>query len=200
MSAQKPQRPLILASSSPYRRQLLARLGLDFSCISAAIDERQIGSEPAQQRAARLAQAKATVVAEMQTTEALVIGSDQVAVLAGEQIGKPGNHAAAVAQLQRASGSSMTFHTALCLYDPLTATAHNHVSVTEVRFLPLTPRQIENYLRRERPYDCAGACKVEGLGISLLASVCDDDPTALIGLPLIALCRLLRAAGLEPLP
>ncbi len=200
MSRNSPPRPLILASSSPYRRQLLERLGLPFRCSSPDIDERPLAGETAPARAGRLAEAKARAVADMGTAaEALIIGSDQVAQLGDEQIGKPGSHQAAVAQLERASGQTMNFFTGLCLLDPLNDNTRTIVCQTSVTFLSLERAQIENYLRRERPYDCAGACKVEGLGISLLASVRDDDPTALIGLPLISLCRLLREAGLEPL-
>lgn len=187
---------LILASSSVYRRELLQRLQLPFQCHSPDIDERPLPGEPPQDMACRLAQEKAERVLR-DHPGALVIGSDQVAVCDGQAIGKPGAHEAARAQLQRFSGREVHFHTAVCITDGR-RTQQDEVT-TLCEFLSLSAAQIEHYLRTEQPYDTAGSAKAEALGIALMARMRSDDPTALIGLPLIAVCRMLRAFGLDPL-
>ena len=184
--------PLILASTSVYRRELLQRLRIPFEVISPKVDETPLTGESTLELALRLANAKAAAVAKDHPT-AWVIGSDQVADLCGAAIGKPGNFERALAQLQLMRGQTVTFHTALCLMKGDTQTTLN--SPTEVTFRKLSDDVLENYLRAEEPYDCAGSAKSEGLGISLLESIKSDDPTALIGLPLIALSGLLRVAG-----
>jgi len=189
-SSQNPN--LILASTSVYRRELLERLCMPFDVVSPKVDETPLTGESTLDLALRLAQAKAVAVAK-EHPHAWVIGSDQVADLYGAAIGKPGNFARAMAQLQLMRGQTVTFHTALCL---MKGEIQTTLSVpTEVRFRKLSDDILENYLLAEEPYDCAGSAKSEGLGISLLESIKSDDPTALIGLPLIALSGLLRDAG-----
>ena len=187
---------LILASSSPYRRELFGRLMLSFESLSPDIDESPHANERPADLALRLAREKAARVLALRP-DALVVGSDQVADFGGCAIGKPGNFEAASLQLQRFSGHRVLFHTALCVAD------HSRRDValitTRCRFLSLTQAQIVHYLKTERPYDVAGSAKAECLGIALMESIQSDDPTALIGLPLIALCRLLRSFGVEPL-
>jgi len=183
---------LILASTSVYRRELLERLRIPFEVVAPKVDETPLTGESTLDLALRLAQAKAAAVAK-EYPDAWVIGSDQVADLCGAAIGKPGNFERALAQLQLMRDQTVTFHTALCLMKGETQTT---LSVpTEVRFRKLADDILENYLLAEEPYDCAGSAKSEGLGISLLESIKSDDPTALIGLPLIALSGLLRDAG-----
>jgi septum formation protein len=199
---QPPVKHLILGSSSVYRRALLDRLHLTYSVISPDIDETALPGEHPAATARRLARAKAQAVAQQLPADqkgALIIGSDQVAVIGDRIFGKPGNHEKAVAQLQILSGQTVVFETALCLYDVLNDTAHEELVSTEVEFRELSLEEIEAYLQREPGYDCAGSAKSEGLGIALLDRLSGDDPTALIGLPLIALCRLLRHAGFNPL-
>lgn len=191
---------LILASSSAYRRDLLGRLGLPFEAISPDIDESPLDRETPQATALRLARAKAEAVAALHPG-ALVIGSDQVATLDELQIGKPGDHARALAQLQLMRGREVVFHTALCLWDgrvadPAQAAQVENVQVL-VRFRDLPDAELDAYLRIEQPYDCAGSAKNEGLGIALLDSIASNDPTALTGLPLIALTGMLRKAGVR---
>lgn len=183
---------LILASTSVYRRELLERLRIPFEVISPKVDETPITGESTLELALRLAHAKAAAVAK-NNPNAWVIGSDQVADLCGAAIGKPGNFERALAQLQLMRGQTVTFHTALCLMKGDTQTTLN--VPTEVTFRKLSDGILESYLLAEEPYDCAGSAKSEGLGISLLESIKSDDPTALIGLPLIALSTLLRDAG-----
>ncbi len=187
-------RPLILGSSSPYRRELLGRLQLPFSVVVPDVDESAQPGEPPAQLAQRLALAKAQAVA-LQHPQALVIGSDQVAELNGQALGKPGSHERARAQLQAMSDQSVCFHTAvaLCCLD----SGHSASALAQVRvqFRVLQDDEIERYLQAEQPYDCAGSAKSEGLGIALLERIESDDPTALIGLPLIHTARLLRGAG-----
>lgn len=183
---------LILASTSVYRRELLERLRIPFIVISPQVDETPLTGESSLELAMRLAHAKAKAVSE-QHPHAWVIGSDQVADLCGAAIGKPGNFERALAQLQLMRGQTVTFYTALCLMKGDTQTTVN--IPTEVRFRKLPDAVLENYLRAEEPYDCAGSAKSEGLGISLLEAISSSDPTALIGLPLIALSGLLRDAG-----
>jgi septum formation protein len=183
---------LILASTSVYRRELLERLRIPFEVVAPKVDETPLTGESTLDLALRLAQAKAAAVAK-EYPDAWVIGSDQVADLCGAAIGKPGNFERALAQLQLMRGQTVTFHTALCL---MKGEIQMTLSVpTEVRFRKLADDILENYLLAEEPYDCAGSAKSEGLGISLLESIKSDDPTALIGLPLIALSGLLRDAG-----
>jgi len=185
---------LILASTSVYRRALLERLHIPFDVISPNVDESPLPGESSRDLALRLASAKAKAVAK-EHPDAWVIGSDQVADLCGAALGKPGNFERAMAQLQLMRGAMVTFHTALCLMQGNTETT---LSVpTTVTFRTLSDAVLETYLHAEEPYDCAGSAKSEGLGISLLETIQSDDPTALIGLPLIALCSLLRDAGFD---
>ena len=190
---------LILASSSTYRKQLLARLQLPFDAISPDIDETALPGETPPETALRLAAAKAEAVAASDGA-ALVIGSDQVATLDDEHIGKPGNHANALLQLQKMRGREVVFHTALCLLDnrphaPARLQIENVQTV--VRFHNLPDTELDAYLRIEQPYDCAGSAKNEALGIAIIESIRSDDPTALTGLPLIALTSMLRNAGVR---
>jgi septum formation protein len=191
-------RRLILASTSPFRRKLLARLGLPFAVRAPEVDETRQPGEEAPALVARLAEWKAQAIAR-QEPAALVIGSDQAAVLAGEIVGKPGDHERAVAQLRRASGRTVTFYTGLCLLDSASNQRQVTVEVFQVAFRQLTAEMIEGYLRREQPYQCAGSFKSEGLGIALFERLEGDDPTSLIGLPLIRLTRMLEAAGVAVL-
>lgn len=188
-------RPLLLASTSPYRRELLARLGLPFDTVAPGTDETPLPGELPAALALRLSEAKADAVAALHP-EALVIGSDQAASLDGRTlIGKPGDHANALAQLRAASGRSLSFHTGLALVCARSGFRRSVVVDTRVRFRALSEAQIEAYLRREPAYDCAGAARVEALGIALLEAMDGPDPTALVGLPLIALTGFLEAAG-----
>jgi septum formation protein len=189
-------KPLILASSSIYRQQLLRRLGIPFTVASPEIDETPLSGEPPPQTALRLAEQKARALAG-QFPDALIIGSDQVAVLHGQALGKPGNHANAVKQLNAASGQTLMFHTALCLLDSGNGTVQLATATNEVKFRSLTPEQIERYLETEKPYDCAGSAKSEGLGIALIEYIRGDDPNTLIGLPLIELTTMLIRAGIS---
>lgn len=191
---------LILASGSPYRRQLLERLGRPFATASPDIDETPLPGEAPEALAGRLAAAKAQRVADAHRGEAaLVIGSDQVASLHGAPLGKPRDHAAAVAQLQAQSGQSLTFFTGLSLINCKTASQQTLVEPFEVRLRKLTREQIEAYLAREPALDAAGSFHSEGLGIVLFESFAGRDPNSLIGLPLMALTDLLRAQGMDPL-
>jgi septum formation protein len=189
--------PIVLASTSPYRRQLLARLRLPFTVQAPQVDEQALPGESPAATARRLAQAKAAAVASRRPG-AIVIGSDQVADVDGEALSKPGTHEAALAQLTRMQGREVVFHTALAVVGPDGRRQVDEVP-TAVRFRVLPVDQLEAYLRLERPYDCAGAAKIESLGIVLAESVRADDPTALIGLPLIRLTSMLAACGV-PLP
>lgn len=188
------RRRLVLASTSAYRRALLERLCLRFECAAPQIDESaQHGESPAQ-TARRLAHAKAAAVAP-RFPDALVIGSDQVASLGARRLDKPGTHANARRQLQALSGQTAQFDTAICLLDAARGAQWERVVPCRVTFRRLETRTIEAYLRREQPYDCAGSAKSEGLGIALIERIDTEDPTALIGLPLIALTGLLADAG-----
>ncbi len=195
-AAEEPR--LILASTSPYRRELLARLGLPFRAIGPHIDEQRLPGEGAQAMVQRLAREKALAVA-VKHPSAWVIGSDQCALLDDEVLGKPGSHAQAFARLRAASGRSFLFLTGLSLIGLEQGFERTLVVPYTVRLRKLGDAQIEHYLQKERPYDCAGGFKSEGLGIALCESMEGSDPTALIGLPLIALCDLLHEAGLDPL-
>ncbi|MFM0006543.1 Maf-like protein [Paraburkholderia dipogonis] len=194
-----PNRPprLILASSSPYRRELLERLRVPFDVVVPAIDETPRAGETPEVTALRLAQAKARAVAGGLGVgeSALVIGSDQVATYDGLQIGKPGSHDTALAQLQAMRGREVLFHSALCLFDSRSGNLQAVDVITRVHFRDLPDSTLEAYLLAETPYDVAGSAKSEGLGIALLEAIHSDDPTALVGLPLIALSRMLLAVG-----
>jgi len=189
---------LVLASTSVYRRELLARLRLEFQTFAPQVDETPLQGEFPEATALRLARAKAVAGAATFPT-AVIIGSDQVAELDGVRLDKPGNRDRAREQLTQASGRDVVFHTAVAVLQAQTGTMHDRVVPTRVRFRSLTPAQISTYLDREHPYDCAGSAKSEGLGIALLEHIRGDDPTALIGLPLIALVSLLNQAGAGPL-
>lgn len=193
MSAAIPP-ALILASSSPYRRELLERLRRPFVVDLPAVDETPAAGEPPRALAMRLARAKARSVAARHRA-GLVIGSDQVAACAGEVLNKPGDHATAMAQLARLSGREVTFFSALCVVDAASGREEEACVPVEVRYRALTPAVAAAYLELERPYDCVGSAKVEGLGITLMEEVRSDDPTALIGLPLIRLTTLLARLG-----
>ncbi|HRL98253.1 MAG TPA: Maf family nucleotide pyrophosphatase [Acidovorax sp.] len=189
------QRPLVLGSTSRYRRELLERLGLPFTVAAPHTDETPQPGETPRALALRLALAKARAVAQ-QHPDAVVIGSDQVADLAGQPLGKPGEHARAVQQLRQMRGQTVVFQTAVAVVCAATGFEQVDLAPVEVKFRDLSDAEIERYLRTEQPYDCAGSAKSEGLGIALLDAIHSDDPTALIGLPLIRTCRMLRAAGL----
>ncbi|HKK13545.1 MAG TPA: Maf family nucleotide pyrophosphatase [Gammaproteobacteria bacterium] len=191
-------RRLLLASTSPYRRELLGRLDLPFETLSPEVDEQHLPGEPAAALVGRLAEAKARAGATA-APDALVIGSDQVAVLEDAVLGKPGTHGRAVEQLTRLSGREVEFLTGLCLLDGTDGSARTEVVSFRVQFRTLTGEQIQHYLRRETPYNCAGSFKSEGLGIALFERMEGDDPTALVGLPLITLCTLLARAGVDVL-
>ena len=189
------QRPLVLGSTSRYRRELLARLNLPFTVAAPDVDETPAPGEAPRALALRLALAKARAVAQ-QHPDAVVIGSDQVADLAGAPLGKPGTHERATAQLRQMRGHTVVFQTAVAVVCSATGFEQVDLAPVQVQFRDLRDEEIERYLRAEQPYDCAGSAKSEGLGIALLDAIHSDDPTALIGLPLIRTCRLLRAAGL----
>ncbi|MGB1221223.1 MAG: Maf family protein [Alcanivoracaceae bacterium] len=194
-----PERPLVLASSSPFRRELLARLGLPFTCDSPDIDETPLAGEPPQQLVERLALEKARAVAARHP-DALVIGSDQVAVLADDTVlGKPGSEEQACEQLRRASGSQVRFLTGLCLLDAASGDYRSCCEPFSVYFRDLDDARIRRYVDKEQPLNCAGSFKSEGLGITLFARLAGDDPNALIGLPLIRLTDFLGDFGV-PLP
>jgi septum formation protein len=186
---------LVLGSTSRYRRELLSRLGLPFDVDAPDVDETPLPGEQPEALARRLALAKAQAVAARHP-DAVVIGSDQVADLAGEPLGKPGSHANATAQLRRMRGREVVFQTALAVVRPATGLVLQDLAPVRVRFRELADAEIESYLQREQPYDCAGSAKSEGLGIALLEAIDNDDPTALVGLPLIRTCRMLRQAGI----
>ncbi|EER61292.1 maf protein [Acidovorax delafieldii 2AN] len=188
-----PPRPLVLGSTSRYRRELLSRLNLPFETAAPHVDETPLAGETPRALALRLALAKAHAVAR-QYSQAVVIGSDQVADLHGTPLGKPGTHERAVAQLRQMSGQTVVFQTAVAVVCAATGFEQVDLAPVEVRFRALSDSEIERYLRIEEPYDCAGSAKSEGLGIALLDAIVSDDPTALIGLPLIRTCRMLRAA------
>ena len=191
--------PLILASTSRYRRELLERLRLPFDVVSPQVDETPRPGERPAELAERLAQAKAAAVAVLHPN-AVVIGSDQVADLNGQALGKPGNHANAVAQLRQMRGQSVVFQTAVAVVCLQSGFEQTDLAAVKVQFRALGDEEIENYLQAEQPYDCAGSAKSEGLGITLLEAIENDDPTALVGLPLIRTCRMIQAAGIPLLP
>ncbi len=188
-------RKLILGSTSAYRRELLQRLRLPFGVAAPDVDETPLPHETPLALARRLALAKALAVAQ-QYPDCVVIGSDQVADLDGEPLGKPGTHERAVAQLQKMRGKTVVFQTAVAVVCQASGFQQEDVAPVRVVFRDLSDAEIENYLRAETPYDCAGSAKSEGLGIALLESIDNDDPSALVGLPLIRTSRMLRAAGI----
>jgi MAF protein len=187
---------LVLASTSPYRRKLLEQLGLPFETASPDVDESALSYETPEQLVKRLAELKARAVSETYP-DALIIGSDQVAILDNLILGKPGNHKTAVKQLSNASGKKVLFLTGLCLLNSATGETQINVDEFSVEFRQLSTNQIENYLQREKPYDCAGSFKSEGLGICLFKKMEGDDPNALIGLPMITLINMLSVEGVE---
>jgi septum formation protein len=191
-------RRLVLASTSRYRKALLERLGLPFAVAAPDVDEAPLGGERPADTALRLSVLKAKSL-HHKFADALIIGSDQVAALGSERLDKPGRHENAVRQLRRVSGKAVDFHTAVTLLDSSTAKLQSKVVACRVTFRRLDDARIEAYLRREQPYDCAGSAKAEGLGIALIARMETDDPTSLIGLPLIALTGMLEQAGLPVL-
>lgn len=189
---------LVLASTSRYRRELLERLRLPFEVRAPQVDEAPLAGEAPLATALRLARAKAEAVAA-DATDAVVIGSDQVAELDGAAIGKPGDHVRATEQLRRMRGRAVRFHTGVAVVRADTGFRAAEAVLVTVRFRDVSDAEIERYLQAEQPYDCAGSAKAETLGIALLDAIESDDPTALIGLPLIRTCALLRQAGLDPL-
>ena len=191
-------RQLILGSTSPYRRELMQRLRVPFDVVAPDVDESPRPQEAPADLARRLALAKAHAVAA-RFPEAVVIGSDQVADLDGEPLGKPGTHERATGQLRRMRGNTVIFQTALAVVCRQSGFEQVDLAPVNVRFRPLSDEEIEAYLLAELPYDCAGSAKSEGLGIALLESIDSDDPTALVGLPLIRTCRMIRAAGVKVL-
>lgn len=189
---------LVLASTSRYRRELLSRLGLPFEVAAPEVDESPQPGELPSQTALRLSEAKARAVADGYPDH-LIIGSDQVLMLEGKQLGKPGNFENAYRQLQSMQGKAMVFHTALCLFNSHSDRVQLRDIPTTIHIRPLTSQQIESYLHKEQPYDCAGSARSEGLGIALIERYETTDPTALIGLPLIALTEMLANEGVDPL-
>jgi 7-methyl-GTP pyrophosphatase len=198
---------LVLASSSPYRRQLMERLGIDFTVIAPAVDETPLAQESPAELALRLAREKASAVAA-DYPDAVIVGSDQVASIDEEQLGKPGNHKVAAAQLARCSGRAVKFHTAVCVCHRASGAGEmtgemtegmikeTHVDLTTVHFHTLNSAMIDSYLRKDQPWDCAGSFKSEGLGVTLFDAIETRDPTAIIGLPLIWLAGSLQRAGI----
>jgi septum formation protein len=190
--------PLVLASTSVYRSQLLSTLQIPFQTAAPDVDETPLPGEGAEQTSWRLAQTKARVVAK-RFPDALIIGSDQVALLDGQQIGKPLNHDNAVLQLSAMRGKTVTFYTALSLLNAATGEMQTEVAITKVSFRNLSDDEIERYLKKEQPYHCAGSAKAEGLGIALISRIQGDDPNSLIGLPLILLVSMLEKQGVRVL-
>jgi septum formation protein len=195
MSSANSSLQLILASTSRYRKDLLSRLGLAFETAAPEVHETALDGEQATDTATRLALAKALAV-RARFPDALIIGSDQVAMCEGVHLDKPMTHEVAVEQLRQVSGRSVIFHSAVVLLNAHSGRIHSRLVPTTVTFRRLDDAEVGRYLRREPAYDCAGSAKAEGLGISLIESIESDDPTALIGLPLIALCSMLREEGL----
>jgi septum formation protein len=194
ISVQHPS--IVLASSSPFRRELLSRLGIEFSSHSPDIDESARPGEAPEAMVLRLAESKARAVAKLHP-DALIIGSDQVATIDGEILGKPGRHERAVEQLMQASGKRVSFLTSLCLFNSATQAVQLAVEPFHVVFRELTREEVESYLHKEQPYNCAGSFKSEGLGICLFQRMEGDDPSSLIGLPLIRLVDMLRNEGVD---
>lgn len=189
---------IVLASSSPYRKQLLEKLGLDFTCASPDINEQAQNNETAPKLALRLAKEKALALAE-QYPRHIIIASDQVALLNGKQLCKPGNKENTIQQLQDSSGKSIAFYTSLCVLNSQTNKLKTDIDCCTVHFKKLSEQEITHYVELEKPYSCAGGFKSEGLGISLFERIEGDDPNSLIGLPLIKLIALLKAFGVSVL-
>ena len=189
------QNDIILASGSPFRRQLLDRLHLDYSCQAPEVDETVLADEPAETYVQRLAQAKAKKIADL-NPDAIVIGSDQCALLDGQILGKPGNHENALNQLRQAQGKTVVFHTGVCVLNLISGFEAVDNVTFEVEFRQLSDAQLDHYLRMEEPYQCAGSFKSEGYGITLFNALRGEDPTALIGLPLLTLIPMLEDAGI----
>lgn len=185
---------VVLASSSPFRKQLLQRIGIDFETAAPEVDETPLPGEPPAELVKRLSEAKARAIGK--SRQGLIIGSDQVATIGDDILGKPGSHENAVAQLRKLSGNLVTFQTGLCLLDSTTNETQIDIIPFRVQFRKLDEQQIERYLCADQPYSCAGSFKSEGLGITLFERMQGDDPTALIGLPLIRLTSMLAQAGL----
>ncbi|MFA9418739.1 MAG: nucleoside triphosphate pyrophosphatase [Gammaproteobacteria bacterium] len=190
------QAPIILASSSAFRKSLLERLHLPFECHSPEVDESLLPGESASSYVCRLAEAKAQAVAD-KYPGAVIIGSDQCALLDDEILGKPGNHENALRQLKAAQGKTVVFHTGICVFQQATGFTEVDDILFQVKFRQLSDTQLEHYLQTEQPYQCAGAFKSEGYGVSLFNQMQGDDPTALIGLPLIRLTSMLEQAGIK---
>lgn len=188
--------PFILASQSPYRKQLLSKLIKTFTCHPAKIDESRQANESVAEMVERLSIQKAQVIASHHP-DSWIIASDQSAALDDEVLGKPHTHTQALAQLQKQQGKTLTYHTGICLYNPITKSYHYAEEPTKVVFRQLTTERLNDYLLAEQPYDCAGSFKSEGLGIMLFSAIYSQDPNALIGLPLIKLCELFEQAGLS---
>ena len=188
--------PLVLASTSSYRSELLARLRIPFLTAAPDVDETPLAGESAKQTSWRLSRAKAQAVAA-HFPDALIIGSDQVALLGNQQLGKPLTHDNAVRQLRAMRGQTVSFYTALTLFNAKTGDIQTEVAINRVNYRKLTDAQIENYLHAEQPYHCAGSAKSEGLGIALISSMEGDDPNALVGLPLILLVNMLLGQGVK---
>lgn len=198
MSQQLKVPKIVLASSSPFRKQLLSKLLIPFSCIAPDIDESPLNNETPMALVKRLAQEKALKIAKTQT-DAIIIASDQVAVIDNQIIGKPLNRATAINQLSQANGKKITFYTSLCVYNSKVNTLNSSIEPYHVHFRKLTPSEIEFYVDMEKPFYCAGSFKSEGLGISLFEKLEGDDPNTLIGLPLIKLIQLLELNGIKVL-
>lgn len=197
MTMNKPPR-LVLGSTSPFRKEILNKLGLPFDTAAPDIDESPLINEMPEQLVVRLAEQKARAVANTYPDN-LIIGSDQVAVIDNEILGKPHTHEKAIEQLTNASGKTVRFYTGLCLYNSATTVTQSEVVPFDVVFRKLTTSQIENYLRKEKPYQCAGSFKSEALGITLFEKLLGDDPNTLIGLPLIRLVAMLEKEGVHPI-
>jgi septum formation protein len=193
-----PSRRLVLGSTSRYRRELLSRLRIPFDVAAPGVDETPLAGEKPAELAVRLALAKANAVAALHR-DAVVIGSDQVADLDGEALGKPGTHENAVEQLRRMRGRTAVFHTALAVVCLESGFARSDLAPVRVKFRDYSDAEIETYLRLDEPYDCAGSARSEGLGIAMVDAIENDDPSALVGLPLIRTCRMIRAAGVAVL-
>ncbi|OOY50083.1 Maf family protein [Solemya velum gill symbiont] len=196
--SKEQQRQLVLASTSPFRRELLVKLAISFDTADPSVDETALEDENPEELVTRLAHAKAKAVSA-DFEDALIIGSDQVAVIDGEILGKPGNHERAMQQLKAAAGRLVTFYTGLCLLDTATGRSEALCEPFSVHFRQLSESQINHYLVKEEPYNCAGSFKSEGLGIALFRKLEGDDPNTLIGLPLIRLVELLEKSGIEVL-
>ena len=194
MQPEQTTPPIVLASTSPFRRQLLERLGVVFETAAPDVDESPIEGERPDALVLRLSEAKARAIGA--SRQGLIIGSDQVATTGDDILGKPGSHARAIEQLRMLAGNRVTFHTGLCLLNSITGESQLDVVPFEVQFRQLDEAQIERYLRQDQPYNCAGSFKSEGLGITLFECMQGDDPTALIGLPLIRLTTMLAGAGI----